>query len=144
MDCHGLMLGSGSFRYDLPNGNLWEFNRLPPMGVPPLRLPSGPELQTAQRLNATISHLTRLRAYWSQMPDRRKAQSLDIAAASLDDLRTGLQAAGPSWSGPRSKSSPNFSILATLLVLAFAAGWLVGFHHGRTQCPVPNLARVGP
>jgi hypothetical protein len=114
------------------------------MGVPPLRFPSGPELRTTQRLNATISHLASLRAHWSQMPDRRKAQSLDLAAASLDDLRTGLQVAGPLWSGPRSKSSPTFYILATLLVLAFAAGWLVGQHQGRTQCPVPNLARVGP
>jgi hypothetical protein len=68
------------------------------------------------------------------MPDRRKAQSLDIAAASLDDLRAGL----------RTRTAPTFSILTTLLVLAFAAGWLVGQHHGRTQYPVPNMARVGP
>jgi hypothetical protein len=115
------------------------------MGVPPLRLPSKPELQTAQRLNATISHLTGLRAHWSQMPDRRKAQSLDIAAASLDDLRAELQVTtGPLWSGPRPRTAPAFLILTTLLVLAATAGWLVGFHHGRTQCPVPNLARVGP
>ena len=114
------------------------------MGVPPLRLPSGPELRTAQRLNATISHLTSLRAHWSQLPDRRKAQSLDIAAASLDDLRTGLQVTGPLWSGPRPRMAPTFSILTTLLVLAFTAGCLVGFHHGRTQYPAPNLARVGP
>jgi hypothetical protein len=114
------------------------------MGVPPLRLPSSPELQTAQRLNASISHLTGLRAHWSQMSDRRKAQSLDIAAASLDDLRAGLQVTGPLWSGPRPRTAPTFSILATLLVLAFTAGCLVGFHHGRSQCPAPNLARVGP
>jgi hypothetical protein len=114
------------------------------MGVPPLRLPSSPELQTAQRLNATISHLTSLRAHWSQIPGRRKAQSIDLAAASLDDLRAGLQVASPLWSGPRPRTAPMFSILATMLVLAFPAGWLVGFHHGRTQCPVPNLARVGP
>lgn len=113
------------------------------MDVPPLRLPSGPELQTAQRLNASISHLTGLRAHWSQMPDRRKAESLDIAVASLDDLRAGLQVTGPLWSGPRPKATP-LSALATLLVLAFAAGCLVGFHHGRTQSPVPNLARVSP
>ena len=114
------------------------------MGTPPLRLPSGPELQTAQRLNATISHLTSLRAHWSQMPDRRKAQSLDIAAASLDDLRAGLWVTGPLWSGPRPRTAPALSALATLLVLGATAGWLVGFYHGRTQCPVPNLARVGP
>jgi hypothetical protein len=108
------------------------------MGVPPLRLPSGPELQTAQRLGATISHLAGLRAYWSQMPDRRKAQSLDMAAASIDDLRAGLR------SGPQPRTAPEFSILITLLVLAFTAGCLAGFYHGRTQCPVPNLARVGP
>jgi hypothetical protein len=78
------------------------------------------------------------------MPDRRKAQSLDIAVASLDDLRAGLQVAGPLRSGPQSKPSPTFSILTTLLVLAGGAGWLAGFHHGRTQCPVANLARVGP
>jgi hypothetical protein len=88
--------------------------------------------------------LTSLQAHWSQLPDRRKAQSLDIAAASIDDLRAGLQVAGPLWSGPRPRTAPTFSILTTLLVLAFTAGWLVGFHHGRTQCPVPNLARVGP
>jgi hypothetical protein len=139
-----VVLGSACLRSDLPNGNLWEFNRTPPMGVPPLRLPTGPELRTAQRLNASIGHLTSLRAHWSQMPDRRKAQSLDIAAASLDDLRAGLQVTGPLRSGPRPRTASTFSILATLLVLAFAAGWLVGFHHGRTQCPVPNLARVGP
>jgi hypothetical protein len=114
------------------------------MGVPPLRLPSGPELQTAQRLNASISHLTSLRAHWSQISDRRKAQSLDIAAASLDDLRAGLQVTGPLRSGPRFKATPALSALATLLVLAAPAGWLVGQHYGRTQCPVPNLARVGP
>jgi hypothetical protein len=114
------------------------------MGVPPLRLPSGPELRTAQRLNATISHLNSLRSLWSQLPDRRKAQSLDLAAASIDDLRAGLQVAGPLWSGPPFKSSPALSILATLLVLGATAGWVVGFHHGRTQCPAPNLARVGP
>jgi hypothetical protein len=73
------------------------------------------------------------------MPDRRKAQSLDLAAASIDDLRAGLQVAGP-----RPRTAPTFYILPTLLVLAFAAGWLVGQHHGRTQCLVPNLARVGP
>jgi len=78
------------------------------------------------------------------MPDRRKAQSLDIAARSLDDLRTGLQVAGPLSSGPRPRTAPTFYILATLLVLAFAAGWLVGQHQCRTHCPVPNLARVGP
>ena len=114
------------------------------MGTPPLRLPSGPGLRTTQRLGATISHLTSLQAHWSQLPDRRKAQSLDIAARNLDDLRTGLQVTGPLWSGPRSKSSPTFYILATLLVLAAGAGWLGGFHHGRSQSPVPNLARVGP
>ena len=114
------------------------------MGTPPLRFPSSPELRTAQRLNATISHLTSLRAHWSQMPDRRKAQSLDIAAASLDDLREGLQVTGPLWSGPRPRTAPALSALATLLVLGATAGWVVGFHHGRTQCPVPNLARVGP
>ena len=114
------------------------------MGVPPLRLPSGPELRTTQRFDATISHLSSLRSLWSQMPDRRKAQSLDIAVASLDDLRAGLQVAGPLRSGPRPKATPALSALATLLVLALAAGWLVGQHHGRTQCPVPNLARVGP
>jgi hypothetical protein len=114
------------------------------MGTPPLRFPSGPELRTTQRLNATISHLTGLRLHWPQMPDRRKAQALDLAAASIDDLRAGLQVTGPLWSGPRPKPSPTFSILTTLLVLAFTAGWLVGQHHGRTQCPAPNLARVGP
>jgi hypothetical protein len=114
------------------------------MGVPPLRLPSGPELRTAQRLNATISHLTSLRAHWPQMPDRRKAQSLDIAATSLDDLRAGLQVTGPLWSGPRPRTAPALSALATLLVLGATAGWLVGQHHGRSHCPVPNLARVGP
>jgi hypothetical protein len=114
------------------------------MGTPPLRLPSGPGLQTKQRLGATISHLAGLQAHWSQMPDRRKAQSLDIAAASLEDLRAGLQVTGPLWSGPRPKPSPTFSILTTLLVLGATAGWLVGQHHGRTQCPAPNLARVGP
>jgi hypothetical protein len=114
------------------------------MGVPLLRLPTAPELRTAQRLNASISHLTSLRAHWSQMPDRRKAQSLDIAARSLDDLRAGLQVTGPLRSGPRSKSSPTFSILATLLVLGVTAGWLAGQHHGRSHCPVPTLARVGP
>jgi hypothetical protein len=114
------------------------------MGVPPLRFPSSRELQTTQRLNVTISHLTSLRSLWFQLPDRRKAQSLDIAAASLDDLRAGLKVTGPLWSGPRPKATPALSALATLLVLAFTAGVLVGFHHGRTQCPVPNLARVGP
>jgi hypothetical protein len=114
------------------------------MGVPPLRFPSSPELRTAQRLNASIGHLTSLRAHWSQMSDRRKAQSLDIAARALDDLRTGLQVVGPLSSGPRPKATPALSALATLLVLGATAGWLVGFHHGRTQCPVPNLARVGP
>ena len=114
------------------------------MGVPPLRLPSGPELQTAQRLNEAVSHLTGLRAYWSQMPDRRKAQSLDIAAASLDDLRAGLQDIGPLWSEPRHSTAPTFLILTTLLVLAFTVGCLVGVYHGRSQCPAPNLARVGP
>ena len=114
------------------------------MGTPPLRLPSSPEMQTAQRLNATISHLSGLRAHWSQMPDRRKAQSLDIAAASLEDLRAGLWVTGPLWSGPQPRTAPTFSMLATLLALVFTAGWLVGQHHGRTQCPVPNLARVGP
>jgi hypothetical protein len=114
------------------------------MGVPPLRLPSGPELQVTQRLNDSISHLTGLRAHWFQMPDRRKAQSLDIAAASLDDLRAGLQVPGPLWSGPRPRTTPKFSILTTLLVLAFTAGCLVGVHHGRSQCPAFNLARVGP
>jgi hypothetical protein len=114
------------------------------MGTPPLRLPSVPELRTTQRFNATISHLTSLQAHWSQLPDRRKAQSLDIAAASLDDLRAGLQVTGPLWSGPRPKTTPALSALATLLVLGATAGWLGGFHHGRTQCPVPNLARVGP
>jgi hypothetical protein len=78
------------------------------------------------------------------MPDRRKAQSLDLAAASIDDLRTGLQVTGPLRSGPRPRTASTFYVLATLLVLAFAAGWLVGQHHGRTQYPVPNLARVGP
>ncbi len=114
------------------------------MGVPPLRFPSSPELQTAQRLGATICHLTSLRAHWAQIPDRRKAQSLDIAAASLDDLRTGLQVTGPLRSVPQPRTAPTFSILTTLLVMAFTAGCLVGFHHGRTQCPVQNLARVGP
>ena len=114
------------------------------MGVPPLRFPSCPELRTAQRLNVSIGHLTSLRAHWSQMPDRRKAQSLDIAARALDDLRTGLQVAGPLWSGPRPKATPALLALATLLVLAFAAGWLVGQHQCRSHCPVPNLARVGP
>lgn len=114
------------------------------MGVPPLRLSTAPELQTTQRLNATISHLTSLRSFWSQLPDRRKAQSLDIAARALDDLRTGLQVAGPLWSKPRPKATPALLALATLLVLGATAGWLVGFHHGQTQCPVPNLARVGP
>jgi hypothetical protein len=114
------------------------------MSVPPLRFPSSPELRTAQRLNATISHLTSLRAHWPQMPDRRKAQSLDLAAASIDDLRAGLQVTGPLRSGPRPGTAPTFSILTTLLVLAFTAGCLIGLHHGRTQCPVPNLARVGP
>ena len=139
-----MVLGSACLRSDLPNGNLWEFNRTPFMGVPPLRLPSGPELRTAQRLNATISHLIGLRAHWPQMPDRRKAQSLDIAVASLDDLRAGLQVAGPLRSGPRPRTAPTFYILAGLLVLGATAGRLVGQHHGRTQCPVPNLARVGP
>jgi hypothetical protein len=114
------------------------------MGVPPLRLPTGPELRTTQRFNATISHLTSLHAHWSQLPDRRKAQSLDIAAASLDDLRAGLQVTGPLRSGPRPRTAPTFLILTTLLVLSATAGWLGGFHQGRTQCPVPNLARVGP
>jgi hypothetical protein len=114
------------------------------MGTPPLRLLTNPELRTTQRFNATISHLTSLQAHWSQLPDRRKAQSLDIAAASLDDVRTGLQVAGPLWSRPRPRTVPAFYILATLLVLGATAGRLVGFHHGRTQCPVPNLARVGP
>jgi hypothetical protein len=114
------------------------------MGTPSLRLPSGPELRTAQRLNASISHLTGLRAHWSQMPDRRKAQSLDIAAASLDDLRAGLQVTGPLWSGPRPKSRATFYFLVTLLLLAFATGRLVGLHQCRSQCPAPNLARVGP
>jgi hypothetical protein len=114
------------------------------MGVPPLRLPPGPELQTAQRLNATISHLTGLRAHWAQMPDRRKAQSLDIAAASLDDLRAGLQVTGLLWSGPRPRATPVLSALATLLALGATAGWVVGLHHGRTQCSAPNLTRVGP
>jgi hypothetical protein len=113
------------------------------MGVPPLRLPSGPELQTAQRLGATISHLAGLRAHWSQLPDRRKAQSLDIAVASLDELRAGLQVTGPLWSVPRPTATPALLALATLLALGATAGWLVGFHHGRTQCPAPNLARVG-
>jgi hypothetical protein len=114
------------------------------MGVPPLRLPSGPELRTTQRLGATISHLAGLRAHWSQMPDRRKAQSLDLAAASIDDLRAGLQVTGPLRSGPRPRTAPAISALATLLVLVAAAGWLVGQHNGRSHCPVPNLARVGP
>jgi hypothetical protein len=117
------------------------------MGTPPLRLPSGPELRTTQRLNATISHLASLRAHWSQMPDRRKAQSLDLAAASIDDLRAGLQVTGP-LSGPRPRTAPALSALTTLLVLSATAGptagWLIGQHHGRTQCPAPNLARVGP
>jgi len=114
------------------------------MSVPPLRFPSSPELRTAQRFNATISHLTSLRAHWPQMPDRRKAQSLNLAAASIDDLRADLQVTGPLWSGPRPRTAPALSALATLLVLVAAAGCLVGVHHGRTQCPVPNLARVGP
>jgi hypothetical protein len=114
------------------------------MGVPPLRLPSSPELQTSQRFNATISHLISLRSLWSLLPDRRKAQALDIAAASLDDLRAGLQVTGPLPSKPPSKSSSTFSILTTMLLLAAGVGWLVGIHHGRTQCPVPNMARVGP
>jgi hypothetical protein len=114
------------------------------MGVPPLRFPSDPELRTAQRLNATLSHLTSLRSLWSQLPDRRKAQSLDLAAASIDDLRAGLQVTGPLWSRPRPKATPAFSALATLLVLGATAGWQVGFYHGRTQCPGPSLARVGP
>jgi hypothetical protein len=114
------------------------------MGVLPLRLPSGPELQTLQRLNVTIGHLTNLRSFWSQLPDRRKAQSLDIAVASLDDLRAGLQVTGPLRSGPRPKATPALLVLATLLVLAALAGWLDGQHYSRTQCPVPNLARVGP
>ena len=113
------------------------------MGTPPLRFPSALELRTTQRLNATISHLASLRACWSQMPDRRKAQSLDIAAASLDDLRAGLQVTGP-LSGPRPRTAPALSALATLLVLSATAGWLVGQHNGRSHCPVPNLARVGP
>jgi len=113
------------------------------MGAPPLRFPSSPELQATQRLNATISELAALRVHWSQLPDRRKAESLDLAAASIDDLRAGLQVTGPQ-SGPRPRTAPTFSILSTLLVLAFTAGWLVGQHHGRTQCPAPNLARVGP
>jgi hypothetical protein len=114
------------------------------MGTPPLRFPSGPELRTTQRLNATISHLCGLRAHWPQMPDRRKAEALDLAAASIDDLRAGLQVTGPLWSGPRPKATPALSALATLLVLGATAGWLVGQHHGRSHCPVPNLARVGP
>jgi hypothetical protein len=114
------------------------------MVTPPLRFPSGPELRTTQRLNATVSHLSSLRAHWSEMSDRRKAQSLDIAAASLEDLRAGLQVTGPLWSGPRPRTAPALSALTTLLVLALTAGWLVGQHHGRTQCPAPNLARVGP
>ena len=113
------------------------------MGTPPLRFPSAPELRTTQRLNATLSHLSALRAHWSQMPDRRKVESLDLAAASIDDLRAGLQVTGP-LSGPRPRTAPTFSILTTLLVLSATAGWLVGLHHGRTQCPAPNLARVGP
>ena len=114
------------------------------MGTPPLRLPSGRELQSYQRLNTAISQLGLLRSTWSQLPDRRKAQSLDIAARNLDDLRTDLGVPGPLWSRPRPRTAPTFSILATMLVLAFTVGWLVGQHHGRTQCPVPNLARVGP
>jgi|LakMenEpi03Aug12_release.lakeMendotaPanAssembly.Ray.scaffolds.fasta_scaffold460339_1 hypothetical protein len=114
------------------------------MGTPPLRLLTNPELRTTQRFNATISHLTSLQAHWSQLPDRRKAQSLDIAAASLDDVRTGLQVAGPLWSRPRPRTVPAFYILATLLVLGVTAGWLVGQHYGRAHCPAPNLARVGP
>jgi hypothetical protein len=114
------------------------------MSVPPLRLPSGPELQTAQRLNEAVSHLTGLRAYWSQMPDRRKAQSLDIAAANLDDLRAGLNVLGSLQSKPRPKATSTFSILTTLLVFTFTVSCLVGVHHGRSQCPAPNLARVGP
>jgi hypothetical protein len=114
------------------------------MGVPPLRFPSGRELQTTQRLNATIGHLTSLQGHWSKLPDRRKAQAIDSAAASLDDLRAGLQVTGPLRSGPRSKATPALSALATLLVLGATAGWLVGQHHGRSHCPVPTLARVGP
>jgi hypothetical protein len=85
-----------------------------------------------------------LRSTWPQLSDRRRAQSLDIAARNLDDLRTGLQVAGPLWSGPRSQATPALSALATLLVLGATAGWLVGQHHGRSHCPAPNLARVGP
>jgi hypothetical protein len=114
------------------------------MGTPPLRFPSGPELHSYQRLNTAISQLGLLRSTWSQLPDRRKAQSLDIAAASLDDLRTGLQVAGPLRSGPRPRTAPALSALATLLVLGATASWLVGQHYSRTQCPAPNLARVGP
>jgi hypothetical protein len=114
------------------------------MSVPPLRLPSGRELQVQQRLNSAISQLGFLRSTWPQLSDRRRAQSLDIAARNLDDLRAGLQIAGPLWSGPRPQAAPALSALATLLVLGVTAGCLVGFHHGRTQCTVPNLARVGP
>ena len=111
------------------------------MGTPPLRLPSGPELQTAQRLNASISHLSGLRAHWSQMPDRRKAQSLDITAAILADLRAGLQV---SAKPARSFTSAVLNTLLCVLATGVAAGWLVGFHHGQSQAPVPSLARVGP
>jgi hypothetical protein len=75
------------------------------------------------------------------MPERRKAESLDIAAASLDDLRAGLQV---SAKPARSFTSAALNTLLFVLAVGVAAGWLVGFHHGRAQCPVPNLARVGP
>lgn len=115
------------------------FNCFAPMGTAPVQFPFSSDLQSHQRLSSTIGQLTNLRSLWSRLSDRRKAQSLDIASASLDDLRANLQASRHLRSNSQFKMSRTFLILTTLLVFAAGVGW---FHQGRSQCPVPNLARV--
>jgi hypothetical protein len=79
------------------------------------------------------------------MSQARKLRVLDLALDRLDDLRDMLdesQADQPEATSQERRTMLAGSLICNLLLALALIN--IGIHHGRSQCPAPNVARVGP